>query len=468
MIKLLRLTELIAPLKGELIGSDVSFSRVSTDTRSIQSGDLFVALKGENFDAHDFINDALAAGASAAVVDRAVDSVDAPQLKVDDTTLALGDLARLNRQVFTKSVVALTGSAGKTTVKEMLATLLSGAGQVHVTQGNLNNHIGVPQTLLALDDSADFAVIEMGASGLGEIDYLAGIAEPNVALVNNVLPAHLEGFGSERAIADEKSAIYRKLREGGTAVINLDEPYSAQWQQQLSETRKDIQQIGFSAENSSADVYAKDIRSTPTGGYQFQLCVGAEQALVSLPLLGRQNVNNALAACACALSVGLPLTTIVKQLPQVSPYKGRLVAKVGQRDSLVIDDTYNANPGSVLAAARVLVDLQASTKRTILALGDLGELGANEAVILNQLGKDLAGLGLSELYTQGKNSALVSAAFSKWANTQAENVKHFLTQDELAHHLSTLLTDNTVVLVKGSRGARMEHVVQAITLGGEQ
>jgi len=468
MIKPLRLDKLVAPLKGELHGREISFQRVSTDTRSIQSGDLFVALKGDHFDAHNFLSDAVAAGAAAVVVDRAIEGIDAPQLKVKDTTLALGDLARINRQMYTDPVIALTGSSGKTTVKEMLATLLSGAGRVHTTQGNLNNHIGVPQTLLALDDTADFAVIEMGASGLGEIDYLAGIAEPNVALVNNILPAHLEGFGSERGVADEKSSIYRKLREGGTAVINLDEPYSSQWRKELSETRADVTQILFSAENPSADVYAKDIQLTPAGGYRFVLCVGAEQEFVELPLLGRQNVCNALAATACALSVGLSLVSIAKQLQHVTAYKGRLVAKTGRQDSLVIDDTYNANPGSVMAAANALMDLQVQRHRAILVLGDLGELGANETTILSQLGKDLAAAGLSELYTQGANSALISAEFSKCNNANFENTKHFLTQDELAHHLSTLLTDNTVVLVKGSRGARMENVVQAITLGGEQ
>ena len=467
MINSMALNDLVAPLSAVLHNGSATVKSVSTDTRSIQEGDLFVALKGDRYDAHNFLNDAVSAGAGSLLVEYLVDDIALPQLQVKDTTLALGNIAKLNRIAFTKPVIAMTGSCGKTTVKEMLSTVLRAAGEVHVTQGNLNNHIGVPLTLLALESTADYAVIEMGANGLGEIDYLAGMAEPNVALITNIMPAHLEGFGSEQGVAKEKSNIYRKLRPGGTAVVNLDEPYSAQWISELAETRSDIALLTFSTTDQAADVYAQDIKLSKTGCYEFALCNGDDRIKVQLPLLGYQNISNALAVACCALSVGLSLATIGGQLQKAQPFSGRLVSKQGDSQSLVIDDSYNANPGSVLAAARVLMDFEAQGKDVVLVLGDLGELGDEADQVLNQLGLDLASLGLCQLYTLGVNSAQITNAFSTSAHA-ASSGQHFLTQDELTHHLSTLLTDNTVVLVKGSRSARMENVVQAITLGGEQ
>ncbi len=467
MINPITLSELVEPLKATLHNGLVTVDGVSTDTRSIEAGDLFVALKGDRFDAHDFLQDAVEAGAAALLVDRMSDGVSLPQLEVKDTTIALGELAQINRRAFTKPLIALTGSCGKTTVKEMLSTVLKAAGQVHVTQGNLNNHIGVPLTLLTLDDSADYAVVEMGASGLGEIHYLAGIAEPDVALLTNVMPAHLEGFGSKEGVAQEKSNIYRQLRPGGTAVINLDESYSAQWLAELAQTRRDVTPFTFSVQVSTADVYASDITMHDSGRYEFDICHDGDRIRVRLPLLGRQNVSNALAVTACALSVGLSLEIIASNLQKAKPFSGRLVAKSGKNQSIVIDDSYNANPGSVLAAAGVLMDLSTQGKNVILVLGDLGELGDNEECTLSQLGSDLADLGLPALYSLGNNSAHISSAFSG-ASIAASKNQHFFSQDELVDHLSTLLTDNTVVLVKGSRSARMENIVQAITLGGEQ
>lgn len=467
MINPIALSDLVAPLAAVPHNGTATVKSVSTDTRSIQEGDLFVALRGDRFDAHNFLSDAVSAGAGSLLVERLVDDIELPLLQVKDTTLALGDIAKVNRIAFTKPVIAMTGSCGKTTVKEMLSTVLRAVGEVHVTQGNLNNHIGVPLTLLALESTADYAVIEMGASGLGEIEYLAGMTEPNVALVTNIMPAHLEGFGSEQGVAKEKSNIYRRLRSGGTAVLNLDEPYSAQWMSELAETRSDIAQLTFSTTHQDADVYAQDIKLSETGCYEFVLCNADDRVNVQLPLLGYQNISNALAVTCCALSVGLPLATIGEQLQKALPFSGRLVSKLGKAHSLVIDDSYNANPGSVLAAARVLMDFEAQGKDVVLVLGDLGELGDEADLVLSRLGLDLANSGLSKLCTLGVNSAQISNAFLASAKA-ASCGQHFLTQDELTHHLSTLLTDNTVVLVKGSRSARMENIVQAITLGGEQ
>lgn len=471
MIHAMNLRELATALRAVIQGGDasadnVTFARVNTDTRSIAGGDLFVALKGERFDAHDFLATAAAAGAVAAVVERVDNSVDLPQLLVKDSTRALGEIAHLQRLQYQGPLVALTGSCGKTTVKEMIATVLQQKAPVLVTRGNLNNHIGVPQTLLTMQADARYAVIEMGASGLGEIDYLAGLAEPTVALVNNVMAAHLQGFGSEAGVAAEKSTIYRHLRENGTAVINLDEPYAAGWLATLQQTRPDVRLLTFSDRQSEADVTATDISLNDQGRYEFMLHAGDDSVRVQLPMMGRQNVNNALAVAACCLAVGASLQEIAAGLGKVQPVKGRMLPRQGVHQSLVIDDTYNANPGSVKAAARLLLDLQSAGRDVILVLGDLGELGAGEAVTLTGLGEDLQAMGVPYLITQGNNSLHASNGF-KAGMQQQQRTRHFVSKDELNAFLTTQLTDNTVVLVKGSRSAGMESVVQAITLGGE-
>ncbi len=481
MIQPMRLSDVSTPLNGQLFGDDVTFTRVNTDTRTIKDGDLFVALRGVRFDAHDFLIQACESGAVAVVVEHYIDDLPVPQLLVDDTTRALGDLAHLARLQFNGPLVALTGSCGKTTVKEMLAAVLeqasaqrAGAGRVHVTRGNLNNHIGVPQTLLAMQAGTEYAVIEMGASGPGEIDYLASMAEPEVALVNNVMAAHLQGFGSEAGVAAEKSNIYRRLRQQGTAVINLDERYASAWLQELSEQRPDLRCLTFSDCIPEADVFADQIHLDELGGYQFQLHYGAEVVSIVLPVLGRQNVNNALAVSACCLAIGVPMPIIANGLAQVRAVAGRLAPLSGIHDALVVDDTYNANPGSVKAAARVLMDFSLQGRDVVMVLGDLGELGQDEIVALNQLGRDLQGMGIPRLLTQGQNSLHACNGFNKALHQVAlqphagqSEAQHFQTQDDVIRVLLKQLTQNTVVLVKGSRSARMEGVVQAITVSGE-
>lgn len=481
MINSMKLSDIIGPLAAELHGEDVVFDRVNTDTRSIQSGDLFVALKGERFDAHNFVADACSAGAVATVVECLNDEQSAPQLKVKDSTRALGEIAHQARLQFQEPLVALTGSSGKTTVKEMIAKVLGQKSVVHVTQGNLNNHIGVPQTLLAMKADAQYAVIEMGASGLGEIDYLASLAEPTVALVNNVMAAHLEGFGSEAGVAAEKSRIYSHLRKGGTAVVNLDESYAAGWLETLQNERPDVKCLTFSVVSNNADVTASDIRLNDAACYEFTLHANKDSVIVKLPMMGRQNVNNALAVAGCCLAVGMTLEEIAQGLASVTPVKGRMMPQAGINQSLVIDDTYNANPGSVKAAAQLLMDLHHQGRSVMLVLGDLGELGDGEQIAMQTLGSDLKKLGLPVLVTQGKNSLFACNGFnesvadvedvtvsSKEHVQQEPMAKHFVSKDELNQYLFTQLTDNTVVLVKGSRSAGMESVVQAITLGGEQ
>lgn len=482
MIQSMTLRDLASVLQsvihgGSIVADGARIERVNTDTRSIRSGDLFVALKGERFDAHDFLAAASQAGAVAAVVERVDERVAMPQVLVEDSTRALGKIAHWQRLQYYGPLIALTGSCGKTTVKEMIATVLQQQAPVHVTRGNLNNHIGVPQTLLAMPADAEYAVIEMGASGLGEIDYLASLAEPTVALVNNVMAAHLQGFGSEAGVAAEKSTIYRHLRQHGTAVINLDEPYATGWMATLQQSRKDVQLLTFSDHQAQADVTATAIRVNAEGRYDFVLQAGADSVPVQLPMMGRQNVNNALAVAACCLAVGVSLADIARGLSQVLPVKGRLLPQAGLQQSLVIDDTYNANPGSVKAAARLLMDLQRQGREVVLVLGDLGELGAGEAETLRRLGQDLQAMGLPCLLTQGNNSQHAGNGF-KEAMQQPQNTQHFVSKDELNAFLTTQLTHNTVVLVKGSRSAGMESIVQAITaqeimmqeitLGGEK
>lgn len=452
-------------LPGAEPEADVQFGRVSTDTRTLVPGDLFVALKGDQFDGHRFLETAVAAGAVAVVVSEPVASLSVPQWVVSDTTWVLGQLARINRQRYTGKLVALTGSCGKTTVKEMLAAILAGVGVTHATQGNLNNHIGAPHTLLGLTAEHDYAVIEMGASGMGEINYLAELASPDVALVNNVAAAHLQGFGSEAGVAEEKSTIYRHLKPSGVAVVNADNAYAEACVTWITEHRPDIRQWQFSLTQQTATCHARDLRVQADGCYAFQLCLGGESVPVHLPLMGRQNVANSLAAATCAAALGVSLEAIATGLAQVRPVKGRMVPKFVSRDTLVIDDTYNANPASVRAAAATLRDLAEQGRDTVLVLGNLAELGAGRQQALAELGRDLAQAFPGQLLTVGEDLTALAKAFDDGA---AAGRSHQLT--DKAEAVAFLLKQNrkdTVMLVKGSRSARMEDVVAALTTAKE-
>ena len=465
MIKSLRLSDIAAPLQGTLLSQDAVFDRVSTDTRTIQAGDLFVALKGENFDAHDFVAQAATDGAVAAVVERPIPSESLPghfaQLQVADTTRALADLASASRKDFDGVLVALTGSCGKTTVKEMLSAILSECGNTTATRGNLNNHIGAPTTLLAIPPESQFAVIEMGASGLGEIDYLASMAQPNVSLVNNVAAAHLEGFGSEAGVAAEKSTIYHHLVQEGTAVVNADELYAKQWCDWLSENRPDVRICRFSVTDQQVDVCARNIELQAGGGYSFELVVDQESVVVELPLLGKQNVANVLAAATCALSAGASLQNIRVGLSHVKPVAGRMKPyRVGQQ-LLVLDDSYNANPASVAVAAKALVDFQRLGKQVTLVLGALAELGADAATALSELGVALQQTGLARLITVGDAEPVADSFRQHLADGQ--QVLTFGDKQQVNEFLAGQVWSDSVVLVKGSRSSRMEEVVKKLT-----
>lgn len=452
MIGTFNLSSLAKPLNGQLINGDVQFERLSTDTRKISAGVVFLALKGVRFDAHEFAAQAVEAGAVGLVVERAL-PLNVPQLIVSDSRIALGRIAEYNRTFFNKPVFAVTGSSGKTTVKEMLATVLSGQGDVLATKGNLNNDIGVPLTLLEITSQHDFAVIEMGASGPGEIAYSVDLAHPDVALVNNAMGAHLEGFGSLQGVVEAKGEIYDGLGPLGVAVINLDDPNAGQW---LART-EGKERLTFGLENADADVNAIQLFQQANGCYGFTVRYQQESAEVRLNVMGRHNVANALAATCMILAAGLPLSLAASGLERACAVKGRLYSRTAHGGATIIDDTYNANPGSMKAAINVLCDLEGERW---LVVGDMGELGADELAEHREIGVYAAQHGVSHLYAVGRLSA---ECVSGYLGAGGQDGQHFASQAELLAQLKPQVKQGVVVLVKGSRSAAMDKVVSGLT-----
>jgi UDP-N-acetylmuramoyl-tripeptide--D-alanyl-D-alanine ligase len=440
MLKPLSLSQLTAALQARLVGSDVSFDGVSIDSRSVGAGQLFVALTGPRFDGHDYLADVQAKGAVAALVEREVEGVDLPQLVVADCRVALGQLGALNRAGFDKPVAAITGSSGKTTVKEMLACILRTRGPVLATRGNLNNDLGAPLTLLEIASEHSAAVIELGASRLGEIRYTVGLTQPQVVILNNAGTAHVGEFGGPEKIVEAKGEILEGLGEGGTAVLNLDDKAFAIWHKRAGDKRV----LSFALNNPQADFYASDIGRDARGCPAFTLHSAAGSVAVQLNLLGTHNVSNALAAAAAAHALGVSLPGIAAGLNAVQPVKGRTVAQITANGVRVIDDSYNANPTSMCAAIDILAGFSG---RTVLVLGDIGELGQ-----WAQEGHQLVG---DALYAVGSNMTHAVRAFG------AEG-RHFATQAELIDAVSSETASDTTILIKGSRSAAMENVVAAL------
>ncbi len=466
MIKAMSLLQLKQALSvslspNELIGSDVSFKAVSTDTRTLAQGDLYIAFSGENFDGHDYVDDAVNKGCCAVVVEKPFNNLTVPQLVVTNTVHAYGLLGRLNRDCFTGPLIAITGSSGKTTVKEMLVTVLSQCGLVHYTEKNFNNQIGVPKTLLQLNSEHQFSVLELGASAVSDISYLSGLVSPQVALVTNVQPAHVEGFGSVAAIAAEKSEIYHGVTSDGCAVVNLDEPFSTEWLPSLTNKRV----ITFSYSNSEATVYASDIKLDEVGSASFTLHLPTANYPLTLQVMGLHNVNNALAVAATCVALEINESLIVEGLRRFGGVPGRLTNVVGLGGSRVIDDTYNANPGSVRAAIDVLA-LQKKCDR-FLILGDMAELGQDAVNEHKKIGRYAAEKGIEHLFTVGSLAAASSIEFGA-------DAIHCEDKTILINKLSEFLDikkrrthgGQVVMLVKGSRSSHMEEVVNAITQKG--
>jgi len=438
----LRLDELAQMASGRLIGDDVPVESVSTDTRRLVPGQLFVALRGPNFDAHALIEAGAASNAAGVLVDRRL-SVKTPQIVVDDTLTALTRIAAAWRNRLDTRVVALTGSNGKTTVKEMTASILRHIGAVLATRGNLNNHIGVPLTLLSLRPVHRCAVVELGANHPGEIQALSALAAPDAALVNNAGPAHLEGFGDLEGVARAKGEIFSGLRVSGIAIINADDRFCDYWKG-LNQDRKCIT-FGL---DTTADVAGSwkpgaplSVR-TPFGGVEIQV-----------PLNGRHNAMNALAATALSLAVGATTEQIARGLEQVRPVSGRLNTRAGVAGAEIIDDTYNANPASLTAALEVVSDLGGETW---LVLGDMGELGSEASGFHRQAGELARRCGVTRLYGVGPLSLGAVTAFGVGA-------RHFDDAGRLAATIAAELRSGVRVLVKGSRAMQLENVVAVLT-----
>ncbi|MCL1076434.1 UDP-N-acetylmuramoyl-tripeptide--D-alanyl-D-alanine ligase [Shewanella dokdonensis] len=428
--------------------AEVQINSVSTDSRNITTDCLFIALPGERFDGHDYAPTAVSAGATALLVSKLL-PLDIPQVLVADTHKALGQLGALVRNRVNPRCVALTGSNGKTSVKEMVATILSQLAPVLYTSGNFNNDIGVPLTALRLEPQHQFAVFELGANHPGEIDYTSAIVRPEVALVNNVGSAHLAGFGSEAGVAAAKSEIFRHLQPQGIAVINADDHYA----QVMQEAAAGHQQLTF-AVDTNAQLTAANLQHDANGCYRFELHWQAQVQPVVLPLAGRHQVHNALAAAGLCLGLGLTLTDIANGLAAMQPVKGRMQPKPLGRFMLV-DDSYNANPNSVTAAINWLQEIDGNR---ILVLGDLGELGDNAAPLHRELGERARKAGIDALFCCGELTKHTSAAFATEHYQAIESLV-----DALIKYLNRL-PGKVTVLVKGSRSSRMERVVEALVV----
>ena len=440
---------------GEAQGANARFAAVSSDTRTIAEGALFVALRGERFDGHDYLAAARARGAVAAMVDRraaaSMSRGDAPLplLVVDDTRLGLGRLAAYWRSKFTLPLIAVAGSNGKTTVKEMIAAILTeyaGAGRAYATPGNLNNDIGLPLTLLGLRAQHACAVVELGMNQAGETAYLAGIARATVALVNNAQREHQEFMHSVEDVAREHGAVFAALPADGVAVINADDSYADYWRGLCAPRRV----LDFGIERPAAVGGRFELRDF---GSDIELRTPIGEAAVSLRAAGAHNVRNALAAAAAAAAAGIGLSAIARGLTAFEPVQGRLQKRDGRGGAVVLDDTYNANPDSVIAAIDVLAR---SGGRKFLVLGDMGEVGAHGADFHAEIGRHARAAGIEQLFALGESCVHAAAAFGAGA-------RHYADIDALLAELEPGLGADLTVLVKGSRFMRMERVVRALT-----
>lgn len=469
---------------------DITTTHITTDTRKINLGDVFVALKGDNFDGHDFIDVAIQKGAAAVIVSCQIDA-DIPQLLVDDTRLALGKLGQYRRDMHPDlTVVALTGSSGKTTTKEMLGAILNQIAPTLITKGNLNNDLGVPMMLLELSDEHKFAVLELGANHMGEIVYTADLVRPDVACVLNIGTAHLGEFGGQDNIAKTKAEIFSALRSDGVAILPFGDKYFDFLNQEAQKFTENLITFGeksmptaqavdldaLSPEEQAefanldsvlvmGDVFADDVVLHRTYS-DFELVCNfqvdeIDSTLIHLPFIGEHNITNALAASSCAVALGVPLETIKQGLDTAQPPKGRLT-RIEFGEHLLIDDTYNANPTSILAAAQVLTS---EDKQKILILGDIAELGEAAIDEHQVLGTGLAGFAIDKILTIGTLMRHCSDATNQ---LRPDFSVHFNDKQALLGYLNDLLKQPSCVLFKGSRSMRMETLIDDLTHSTQQ
>ncbi len=441
----MKLSVIAEHTQGQLYGDDIDAVSFSSDTRLLQAGDVFIALSGANFDANSFVAQAQAQGASAAIVSQYQPDCSIAQIVVSNTHTALGQLAKAWREQFDLVRVAMTGSSGKTTVKEIAASIFRQAGDTLATLGNKNNDIGVPLTLLRLNNTHRYGVFELGANHQGEIAYTAALVQPHAALINNIGTAHLEGFGGREGIAKAKGEIFSGLVAGGVAIINADDEF-AEYHKRLCNGHKILT---FSV-CKPADIYATEIKRGLGGAYCFNLHIAQQITPIQLGLIGQHNVANALAAASLAYACDLSMAQIKVGLEQAQAAAGRMVLHRCPQIT-VIDDTYNANPNSVKAA---IDELALCSGRRVVVLGAMGELGADAASLHQEVGAYAQAKQLDALYCVGLFSENTAAGFGAQA-------KVFATQALLIEALQTELNKEVTLLVKGSRSAQMEKVVQA-------
>lgn len=450
MMRSLRLAEIARWLGAEAPAEDVVIEGIGTDTRKLRPGDLFVALRGERFDGHRFLADASSAGAVAAVVDTADTGASLPQIVVDDTVQALADLARFNRDLSQARVVAITGSSGKTTLKEMLSAILSREGETLATQGNLNNHIGAPLTLFRLSPEHRFAVIELGASGLGEIAHTVAAARPDVAVITNAGDAHLEGFGSYGNIVQGKGEIIDGVGAGGTVVLNADDPAFVTWKARAGDRRV----ISVSAAGAQADYRCCGFESD-NAGYTVRVATpDGRECRLTVALPGEHNICNALLAMAAASALGASEASVIEGLASVRPAAGRLERKPLNNRITLIDDSYNANPSSMKAAVKVLAG--ASSTRVAL-LGGMAELGRESTDMHREVGEYAQAMGIEHLLVVGttEDCQALAAGFG-------EQARCFDTHQQAVEWLLAEIGGHMTVLVKGSRSSAMDQAVKLL------
>jgi UDP-N-acetylmuramoyl-tripeptide--D-alanyl-D-alanine ligase len=444
-----RLSDITKAVKGRLCGNDTDIASVSIDTRTLQFGDLYVAIKGDNFDGHDFIDKAEQAGAAAVLVEQQA-NVKLPQIVVQDSRLALAEMAGAWRSQLRVKVAGITGSNGKTTVKEMIAAILAVKDAVLFTQGNLNNDIGVPLTLLRLNQTHRYAVIEMGANHGGEIAYTSRYAKPDVAVINNVGAAHIEGFGDLNGVARAKGEIIESLGDDGIVVLNRDDDFYDYWLELAGQRR--VVSFGI---HLSSDVRAENINMEIRDQEfvtRFELHTVKELMPMQIKLAGEHNVKNALAAAAVCMQFEVDLQQIKQGLGQMKPVSGRLQPLVGRQGNIIIDDSYNANPASLKAALEVLNQCDGEPW---LVLGAFGELGKDSQKLHKEMGELINAMNIVRLLAIGSDARHTVYAFGKGAS-------FFNSQDELINSLKQELKGHETVLIKGSRAQKMEYVAAAL------